>query len=160
MGTPCTSISYNERILGLSTPWWVSDVDLDKVRGLVEVHVKYDSSTSLCCPQCDCPSPRYDRRRRQWRHLDTCQFQTRIVARVPRIRCPEHGCLTIQVRWTEGNSRYTSFLEALVPQWLKEASIQAVSRQPQLSWTVIDGMRGRTGPLGEDIAGCALSSRG
>jgi transposase len=26
-----------------------------------------------------------------WRHLDTCQYQTLIVASVPRVRCREHG---------------------------------------------------------------------
>ena len=118
-----------ERILGLSTPWFVSDADLDESSGLVEVQVECDTSANLCCPQCGQPAPRYDKRRRQWRHLDTCQFQTKVVADVPRVRCPEHGCLTIQVPWAEGNSRYTALFEALVIQWLKEASIQAVSRQ-------------------------------
>ena len=40
-------------------------------------------------------------------------------------------------------SRYTALFEALVIQWLKEASIQAVSRQLQLSWTAIDGIMKR-----------------
>lgn len=132
-----------ERILGLSTPWFVSNVDLDERSGRVEVQVECEASASLCCPQCGQPAPRYDKRRRQWRHLDTCQFQTKVVADVPRVRCPDHGCLTIQVPWAEGNSRYTALFEALVIQWLKEASIQAVSRQLQLSWTAIDGIMKR-----------------
>lgn len=132
-----------ERILGLSTPWFVSHVDLDESSGLVEVQVECEASASLCCPHCGQPAPRYDKRRRQWRHLDTCQFQTKVVADVPRVRCPEHGCLTIQVPWAEGNSRYTALFEALVIEWLKEASIQAVSRQLQLSWTAIDGIMKR-----------------
>ncbi|SEN45826.1 transposase family protein, partial [Halomonas caseinilytica] len=77
-----------ERILGLSTPWFVSHVDLDEDSGLVEVQVECEASASLCCPRCGQPSPRYDKRRRQWRHLDTCQFQTQVVANVPRVRCP------------------------------------------------------------------------
>lgn len=129
-----------ERILGLSSPWWVSDVELDETSGLVKVHVECDASTVLCCPQCGRLAPRYDKRRRQWRHLDTCQFQTKVVADVPRVRCPEHGCLTIQVPWAEGNSRYTALFEA---RWLKDASIQAVSRQLKLSWTAIDGIMRR-----------------
>lgn len=132
-----------ERILGLSTPWFVNSVDLNESSGLVEVQVACDPSAVLYCPQCGQPAPRYDKRRRQWRHLDTCQFQTKVVADVPRVCCPEHGCLTIQVPWAEGNSRYTALFEAFVIQWLKEASIQAVSRQLQLSWTAIDGIMKR-----------------
>ncbi|WP_422666870.1 helix-turn-helix domain-containing protein [Billgrantia endophytica] len=115
-------------------------MELDETSGLVEVHVECDASTGLCCPQCGRLAPRYDKRRRQWRHLDTCQFQTKVVADVPRVRCPEHGCLTIQVPWAEGNSLYTALFEAFVIRWLKDASIQAVSRQLKLSWTAIDGI--------------------
>lgn len=132
-----------ERILGLASPWFVSNVDLDESSGLVEVKVECEASARLSCPQCARPVPRYDKRCRQWRHLDTCQFQTKVVADVPRVRCPEHGCLTVQVPWAEDSSRYTALFEAFVIEWLKEASIQAVSRQLELSWTAIDGIMKR-----------------
>jgi len=90
-------------------------------------------------PQVWQPSPRYDK----WRHLDTCQFQTQVIADVPQISCPVHECLTIQVPWAEGNSRYTALFEAHVIQWLMEASIHAVSRQLKLSWTTIGGIMDR-----------------
>lgn len=132
-----------ERILGLSSPWQVIGVDLDEETGEVHVRVDCDADARLRCPECGQAAPRYDSRKRTWRHLDTCQFQTLVTAEVPRVQCAQHGCRTIQVPWAEGNSRYTQLFEALVIRWLKEASIRAVSRQLKLSWNAIDGIMAR-----------------
>jgi transposase len=70
--------------------------------------------------------------------LDTCQLKTILVAEVPRISCPEHGVITVQVPWSEPGSGFTALFEALVINWLKEASLAAVSRQLGLSWNAID----------------------
>jgi transposase len=34
-----------------------------------------------------------------WRHLDTCQYQTLLHARVPRVGCPTHGVRQVRVPW-------------------------------------------------------------
>ena len=62
---------------------------------------------------------------------------------MPRVECPEHGVLTVRVPWGEPGSSFTALFEALVIDWLKEASIQAVSRQLKLSWNAIDGIMQR-----------------
>ncbi|WP_201344986.1 ISL3 family transposase [Thiohalobacter sp. COW1] len=90
------------------------------------------------CPQCGRTSPGYDSRRRQWRHLDTCQYKTVLEAEVPRVQCAEHGVVTVAVPWAEPGSGFTALFEALVIDWLKEASIQAVARQLKLGWGAID----------------------
>ncbi|MCK7569196.1 MULTISPECIES: ISL3 family transposase [Marinobacter] len=132
-----------QQILGLSSPWFVSGVELDKSQGEVVVQVDLDRSAKLVCPRCARTCPGYDSRERRWRHLDTCQFRTQVVAQVPRVQCPEHGCLTISVPWAEQNSRYTLLFEAFVISWLKAASISAVSKQLRLSWTAIDNIMDR-----------------
>jgi len=132
-----------EQILGLSSPWFVSGVELDKDQGEVVVQVDLDRSAKLACPRCGHACPGYDSRKRRWRHLDTCQFRTQVVAQVPRVQCPEHGCLTISVPWAEQNSRYTLLFEAFVISWLRAASISAVSKQLRLSWTAIDNIMER-----------------
>ncbi|RCU42864.1 ISL3 family transposase [Corallincola holothuriorum] len=132
-----------ERILNLSSPWQVKDVELNEAGSEVRVHVECDKSVVLCCPQCGQPASRYDSRDRSWRHLDTCQFQTLIVAEVPRVHCKEHGCLTVKVPWAEDKSRYTALFEAYVIRWLKVASINAVSKEMKLSWSAIDGIMNR-----------------
>jgi len=132
-----------ERILGLSQPWRVSSVELNESSGEITVEVGLIDGTLLLCPKCGKSCPRYDHRPRKWRHLDTCQFQTLIRSDVPRINCPEHGVLTIQVPWAEESSRYTQLFEGSVIRWLQETSIRAVSRRLGLSWSAIDGIMAR-----------------
>ena len=129
------------KILGLEQPWHVTDVSLDVEGGTVEVFVEHRGA--LNCPQCGKSIAGYDVRRRQWRHLDTCQFRTHLVADVPRVSCEEHGVLQIAVPWAEANSRFTALFESVVIDWLKEASAAAVSRRMQLSWDQVDGIMSR-----------------
>lgn len=100
-------------------------------------------SVDMCCPECQQVCPRHDKRERRWRHLDTCQYQTVLVADVPRVRCQEHGIKQVSVPWAEERSRFTALFEALIIAWLKEASISAVSRQLDISWDAIEGVMQR-----------------
>ena len=115
------------QILGLQSPWRVTDVELNASEGEVKVHVELEAGSKLSCPKCGISCAGYDKRLKQWRHLDTCQYKTILVAEVPRIQCPEHGVLMIKVPWAESGSGFTALFEALVIDWLKEASIQAVA---------------------------------
>lgn len=47
------------------------------------------------------------------------------------------------VPWAEAGSRYTALFEALVIDWLKEATTKAVAQQMKLSWTAADGIQQR-----------------
>lgn len=132
-----------KQILGIQSPWKVVAVDLSVDAGEVTVHVGQETGTKQRCPHCDSPCSGYDKRLRRWRHLDTCQFKTVLVAEVPRVHCPEHGVVTVVVPWAESGSGFTALYEALVIDWLKEASIQAVSRQLSISWNAIDGIMRR-----------------
>lgn len=131
------------QILGIKSPWRVSGVELGVSAGEVTVEVEREPGAQLCCPTCGRASPGYDCRRRRWRHLDTCQYKTILVAEVPRVKCDEHGVVTVSVPWAEPGSGYTSLFEALVIDWLKEASTLAVSRLMRLSWNAIDGIMRR-----------------
>ncbi len=131
------------QILGIKSPWQVNRVDLSATAGEVSVFVEQEAGTRLCCPTCGRVSPGYDSRTRRWRHLDTCQYKTILVADVPRVKCQEHGVITVAVPWAEPGSGFTSLFEALIIDWLKEASISAVSRLMNLSWNAIDGIMQR-----------------
>lgn len=126
------------QILGLSMPWEVTAVALDRAAGELVVKVSLAEGVQLSCPHCGRASPGYDRRVRRWRHLDTCQYVTILEAEVPRLTCPEHGVVTAAVPWAEPDSGFTLLFEALVIDWLQEASIKAVARQLTLSWGSID----------------------
>jgi transposase len=109
----------------------------------VHVYVEYEPDAKLCCPTCGASCTRYDTRKKTWRHLDTCQYQTIVHCEVPRSHCTEHGPLQIEVPWAEKGGRYTLMFEALVVSWLQETSINAVSRKLNLSWNAIDGIKQR-----------------
>lgn len=131
------------QILGVESPWQVEDVELSLTSGEVKVYVGREDCSQLCCPTCGERCPGYDKRRRQWRHLDTCQFKTILVADTPRVKCDKHGVVTVSVPWADSGSGFTALFEALVIDWLKEASTSAVARLMGLSWNAIDGIMQR-----------------
>ena len=145
------------QILGIKSPWQVADVELNVSKGEVTVQVEQEAGAKSCCPSCGKASPGYDSRRRRWRHLDTCQYKTILVADVPRVKCEEHGVVTVSVPWAEPGSGFTAMFEALVIDWLKEASTSAVSRLMDLSWNAIDGIMQRAVKRGLSRREVALS---
>jgi transposase len=96
--------------------------------------------TSFTCPECQTISPLYDHVDRSWRHLDTCQYETRLHARVPRVECAAHGVKTVPVPWATAHSRFTVLFERLAIAWLKEATPAAVARRLGLTWEEANGM--------------------
>ena len=117
---------HYQSLLGLSRPWEVSEVIVRHETEEVEVMVEWTGG-GLACPECGAGGQRHDGRRRRWRHLDTMQYQTWLVAEVPRVRCAVHGVRQVVPPWAEANSRFTARFEGLVIAWLLEASGLAVS---------------------------------
>jgi transposase len=130
------------QILGIQKPWKVTSVNVSLADDEVEVHVQHGSG-KLKCPKCEQVCPGYDRRCRRWRHLDTCQLKTVLVADVPREECKEHGVVTVDFPWAESGSGFTAVFEALVIDWLKTAAVSAVAERLRLSWNAVDGIMQR-----------------
>ena len=103
-----------QHILGLDSPWSVSGVELDIDAKEIRVHVAHPRGTKFGCPECEQELPCYDHaEERRWRHLDSCQFKTILVARPPRVECPEHGVKNVSIPWAEKSSRFTILFERL-----------------------------------------------
>lgn len=132
-----------QAILGLTAPWGVEKVELRKAQQQVDVYVRWPDGQAGVCPECGASVPLYDHLERRWRHLDTCQYQTILIARVPRANCPTHGVKQMKVPWAEKRSQFTALFEGVVIMWLKETSIQAVAAQFKLSWEEIYGIQQR-----------------
>lgn len=131
------------KLLGIEAPWYVRDVDPRLEAQEVEIFIALDESVTLTCPVCGVACGRYDSRSRTWRHLDTMQCKTLLTADVPRVKCPEHGVKQLRVPWAEAGSRFTAMFEALVIDWLKEASHSAVARMLRMTWDEVDGVMQR-----------------
>jgi transposase len=127
-------------ILGIAAPWEVARVELDDHAKAVHVWLEERSGTTFTCPECQRVSPLYDHVERSWRHLDTCQYETRLHARVPRVDCAEHGVKTVPVPWATAHSRFTMLFERLAIAWLKEATPAAVARRLGLTWEEANGI--------------------
>jgi transposase len=130
-------------ILGVQAPWTVERVDVDVAGGAVHVWLVRTEGAPAQCPECQTACPIYDHRDREWRHLDTCQLQTRLHARVPRIECPTHGVVQSPVPWATPGSKFTLLFERLAIDWLREAAVTAVARQLGLGWDAVWGIERR-----------------
>ena len=104
-------ISLYQQILGDTSPWAVSEVQLDAEKLTIEVRLTLRPDTIWGCPKCQRRMHVKEWRERRWRHMDSCQFKTILVASVPVVECPEHGAQTVQVPWAEGSSRFTMYFE-------------------------------------------------
>ena len=104
-----------QQVLGLSAPWRVADVKLDVASTQIHVHVEHAEGSQWACPHCQKTLACYDHApERTWRHLNTCQFQTLVHARIPRVECPEHGVVQVKVPWAEPHGRFTILMERFV----------------------------------------------
>jgi transposase len=132
------------QILGIEAPWWVERVELKVAEGEVHVYLEHQEMESWPCPECGGGCQLHDHQEeRQWRHLDTCQYQTILHARPPRSECGEHGVRVVKLPWAEPSSRFTALLERLVIDWLGAASQKAVGERLGLSWDEIHGIMER-----------------
>lgn len=125
-----------KQLMGLRDPWKVTEVTVDFEKLKVDVWVEWPPEKQAACPECKKASNIYDHREeRQWRHLDTMQFQTILHCRIPRVNCPEHGAKSIDVPWAEKNSRFTALFERLSIDVLLGCQNQTKAKELlRLSW--------------------------
>ncbi|MCW5781127.1 MAG: ISL3 family transposase [Nitrospira sp.] len=131
-------------LLGLQSPWTVSRVNLDVNGQRVDVWAEHPEDAAWACPQCSRTLPLYDHaEERTWRHLDSCQFQTHLHARIPRVECGEHGVVQILVPWAEPRSRFTLLFERLAIDVLRQCDVSGATRILRISWDEAWGLMER-----------------
>jgi transposase len=111
------------RLLGLDDSWRVDAVDLRLDERRVEIRLAHFGS-GVSCPECGQSCGLADHaEERRWRHLDTMQFTTELVDRLPRCGCPDHGVKKIAPLWVGKHSRFTLFFEACAIEILQACRI-------------------------------------
>jgi transposase len=131
-----------QQILGLVAPWQVESVTLKPKEKEIEVRVGF-AATLWGCSECQRRMEIHEYEERRWRHLDSCQFKTMIVARVPVVRCAEHGTQTVAVPWAEKYGRFTRLFERLAIDVMLECSITGACEILGISWDEGDGIKQR-----------------
>ncbi len=136
---------FYARLLKIKRPWIVTEVRFSASEERVDVYVDHERGVKLRCPRCNAWCPVYDHSpERQGRHLDTCDVPTYVPTRLPRVRCQEHGVISMASDWAEPGSDLTSAMEAHLIDLEKECPLQAVSRLTGLSWDRCWGMMDRS----------------
>lgn len=136
---------HYSQLLGLVAPWTVRDVALDVERATLDIHVVERGDASFPCPECAAPSPLHDHApERRWRHLDTMQFTTEIVTRLPRVSCAEHGVKTVAVPWADAHARWTLLFESFAIAVLQGTSnVTRAMALLHLGWEPLQAIRER-----------------
>lgn len=130
-----TTTEHYRLLLGLDDSWDVVRVDLSLENKRVEIFLEY-VATGGSCPECLGQAPLADHApERKWRHLDTMQFETILIAKTPRTRCAKCGVLTTTVPWAGKHSRFTAMFEALAIEVIHACSnVKAAAKLLGLSW--------------------------
>lgn len=136
---------HYEQLLGLGRAWKVSAVQLELSAKRVEVDIYFDLSQTMQCPECGKSCAHYDdREQREWRHLDTMQFETVLRCEVPRCNCPEHGVKTLRVPWAGKSSRFTLLFESFAIDVLQAcSSVKAAAELMGLNWHQVNEIKRR-----------------
>jgi len=131
-------------LLGIHSPWETSSVDLNMANSRVDIEIEYVDSTDAC-PECGTLCPKHDERKsRTWRHLDTMQFATYLHARLPRVKCKDHGVKTVSAPWTAKNSRFTLLFESFAIRVIKASrSIEEARKLLKLNWHQLEAIKRR-----------------
>ena len=121
-------VDFYQKVLGLEAPWEVQGVELDMEAKRVVVKVGPAAGAKWA-------GHVHRWRERVWRHLDTCQFETLIAARVPSVKHADGRVEEVAVPWAERYQRVTRLMAQAVVAWLQAcgsvSQVAAVMPKPR-----------------------------
>lgn len=134
-----TNTEFYRHILGLESPWGVSNVDLDMTANRVVIRLEIDRTTKWFHPETREPAILHKWTERRWRHLDTCQFETIIEASVPSVKYRDGKIEEVAVPWADRYQRYTKLMEQAVIMWLQACgNVDKVAATMRLDWQTVN----------------------
>lgn len=114
-------------------------VDLDMAASRVVVRVEVDRTTKWFHPETREAATLHKWSERRWRHLDTCQFETIIVADVPSVKYRDGTIEEVAVPWADRYQRFTKLLEQAVLMWLQACgNVDKVAATMRLDWQTVN----------------------
>lgn len=117
--------------LGLAAPWQVVSVQFDQQGGRLDLGLDFPRGARFACPEPDCVQMQctvHDTVEKTWRHLDFFEHQAYLSARVPRVRCPEHGVHLVAVPWARPGSGFTLLFEVAMLTYAKQMPIAPLAK--------------------------------
>jgi hypothetical protein len=126
--------------LGLQQPWTVTRTDFDAAAGRLDLYLDFPRGARFACPVAGCGQGEcavHDTEDKTWRHMDFFQHKAYLHARVPRVRCAEHGVHQVGLSWARPESGFTLLFEALLnhlpyagPRWRGRSCCASGCRAP------------------------------
>lgn len=116
--------------LGLQAPWKLVNqhLDLNKHPHQLQLEIAADRGSQYPCPHCQQMCSAHDFKDKTWRHLNFFQHHCFITARVPRVKCPEHGIRLVNVPWAREGSGFTMLFEQAALTLVREMPVKAAAR--------------------------------
>ena len=144
-------VSFYQMMVKPPLPWKVDRVEVHPEIRRVDVWLEHVSGALFACPECAGSLPVYDHtRERVWRHLDTCDYETWLHARLPRVSCAKHGTIQGKSPLSDGRSQLTFAMERRCIDTLVECSRDGAASLTGLSWDEIDTVMRRAVERGKD----------
>lgn len=130
--------------LGLEKPWRVTGVVIDGERREIRITVECEAGEVWADPETQERAHIKDWQERTWRHLDTCEYQTIIRARVPRLKLTDGSTMTVEVPWAEPKGRFTKRFEKHVISLLLHClTVRGAASLARLTEDQVDGVMKR-----------------
>jgi transposase len=131
--------------LGLAVPWQVVSVEFDQEAGRLDLGLDFPRGSRFACPEPGCAETAcavHDTDGKTWRHLDFFEHQAYLSARVPRVRCAEHGVHLVNVPWARPGSGFTLLFEVAMLTYAMQMPIAPLARMAREHdtriWRVIE----------------------
>jgi transposase len=107
---------------------------MDAAAQRIDIYVDHEKGIRIRCPECGEFFGMFDHApERIYRHLNTCQMETYIHVRPPRVNCSVHGVKQVDSEVGENGSDMTYAFEGMVIRVAQECSIEATARLCGLS---------------------------
>lgn len=130
--------------LELKAPWKVVEVKIDGEARQVRIRVECARGEVWGDPDTNERAEIKDWEERTWRHLDTCQFETIITARVARLLLKSGRSVTARVPWVAPRGRFTLSFEAHVIALLQQCrTVRGAARLARITEDGADGVMRR-----------------
>lgn len=120
---------FLEKILELEDPWFIKDISLDQKEWRIDIYLDFKRGGTFPCPVCKSGECKvHDTTMKTWRHMNLFQYSAYLHARVPRVKCPEHGTLLVTAPWARKGSGFTLLFEAFTMSLVRLMPVASAAR--------------------------------
>ena len=124
--------SLFEQALNVKAPWFIKEIDFDEKLKRIDIFIDFEKGAEFHYEDSELEISgeykAYDTLKRTWRHLNFFEHETRLHARVPRIKISDKKIRKIKVPWEGVNSKFTLLFEAFILQLAKHMPVNVISK--------------------------------